>query len=421
MVGGPFATLLSTAVILKAIDLSKMTDISEGSKIHLRAFWNRYGREIALSLIVSILFLIITAAGSILFNKKFDPIWFLIAINFAFFCILVYLQGIIRAEFARLRDIVIFEIGVPWRETQYHRREKHFVEEKAKLASIFVEETLPALCDEIQEKYENPKIRVILDSGTTITPVFEQLVRKGIASEITIEPEIYTNNLAGIIEIEKLDHLLDNKLKEEDFMLIGGNPLSRYRATTGAITEETLKNLFTENKLDGQQIVTVGVLTANWLLSGPGQSKISLCARGRGHPQFKDEIVKSATYLVIISPLGKILQLGDVERLNELLPEEETLLRGPGKEYSAIEIPATKKETAFLLTTSRPDPSDSPLVFSSKSLHGKSDSYRGNFRLRSECPEYSPPGGKNEVLQTDLPHSWTRKSDIELFGAPENR
>ncbi len=365
---------------------------------------------------VGIVLMVSAAAGSALFADA-NPMWVVILANVGMMGILVLQRASVGNAISRLREIVVYELGVPWGETQYNRRRKHFVAEKELLAQVFVEDVLPALCEDIQRTVRGAKIRVILDSGTTITPIFEHLVRRGVRlpNGTTFEPEFYTNNLAGIDELQKLDHLSGKKLSEVDFTLIGGTPLSRYRATTGKITQKTLDSLFAERANAEEKIVTVGVLTANWLLSKHGHEAIALCARGRGHVEFKEQVKKCSDRLVVIAPLGKILALDDVKELNELQPEEKALAAEGGWEYKAISL--GKEDTMYLLTSKRPQGSNSPLAGMSNALFQVSPALRANFTLHKVCPEHAPPGTQAEVLNIEMPHAWTRPHASRLFGA----
>lgn len=355
-----------------------------------------------------------TTGGALLVDV--NPMWVVILANVGMMGILVLQQANVGNAISRLREIVVYELGVPWGETQYNRRRKHFVAEKELLAQVFVEDVLPALCEDIQRTVQGAEIRVILDSGTTITPIFEHLLQRGVRlpSGTTFEPKFYTNNLAGIDELQKLDHLPGKKLSEVDFTLIGGTPLSRYRATTGEITQKTLDSLFAEQAKTNGKIVTVGVLTANWLLLGHGRDNIAICARGRGHREFKEQVKKCSDRLVVIAPLGKILALDDVKELNELQPEEKALAAEGGWEYEAISL--GQKDTTYLLTSKRPEGSNSPLAGMSNALFMMNAAVRKNFTLHEACPDYAPPGTEVEVRTIEMPHAWTRPHARRLFG-----
>jgi hypothetical protein len=363
-----------------------------------------------------LLFTIASAALGLVIAGQ-DPVWIIVLLNFGLIGLFLLQRASVGASMKRLRHIVVYDLGVPWLETQYHKREKHFVDEKHKLAEALVRYTLPRIFDHASKSAKSPTIRLILDSGTTIVPIFEQLVRRGLQNDDgdAFKPEIYTNNLAGIFEVQKLDYLAGRKLTEEDFTLLGGTPLGRYRATTGDLTLRAVEPLFDKTDAAGHPVITVGVLTANWLLVGKGHASLALCARGRGHPEFKRVVATSCTHLVIVAPLGKILALSTAPELNVMLPREER--RETKFQYEDIPIPVSRLATTYLLTTRRPEESESPLQFLSDSLFRLEHSARENFIIDEDCPGFNPTAAsKDELRDIELPHEWTRKHVKKLFG-----
>lgn len=347
-----------------------------------------------------------------------NPIWIIVLSNLTLIALFLLQRASIDAAIARLRHIVVYDLGVPWLDSQYHSRERHFGEEKRLLARAVVERVLPRLFEQIARTRSNPRFRLILDSGTTITPVFAHLVRRGILKSggERFHPDVYTNNLAGIDELQRLDSIRDQELAEREFTLLGGRPLSRYRATTGPHTNAALQAVFDAPDPDGRPIVTVSVLTANWLLVGQGHRTLTLCARGPGHPEFKRIVADHSDYVVVVAPLGKILALDNVDELNELLPRDEAQ-GSDHHRYGAIEIPGELLERTYLLTTRRPEDSKSPLSFLSRSLFDKHPSYRTNFTIDEDwCPEFSPAGSADDVWAYETPHEWTRRHARRLFG-----
>ncbi|UCD76401.1 MAG: hypothetical protein JSV91_05640 [Phycisphaerales bacterium] len=358
------------------------------------------------------------AIGTLLQDR--DPRWLLAAVGFLI-CVVVSSSVLIQARLIhrasiRIRDVVVHEFGHPWRETQYHQRAKHFVEEKRRLAEVLVEQELPTLVRGLAATHPNAEIYLILDSGSTITPVFRPLVRAGIGLEDDdhLNIQVYTNNLAGIEELQKLDQPGGRVLQPDQFTLIGGHPLDRYRATTGDETEQFLDALWQRQTAHGANIVTVGVLTANWLLYW--HDHITLCARGRGHPEFKRSVAGGSQHLILIAPLGKILSLSSVDRLNAMMMDAGEAARWSGdqRRYEAIEIPREKTDRAILLTSRRPRHSLSPLHSLSNRLFGEKEG-KDNFDLSEFCPEYEPYGSNQEVFNIELPHIWTRDLHTELF------
>lgn len=309
--------------------------------------------------------------------------------------------------------IMIDLFGFSWRENQYFSRLQHFVDEKKLLSGILVKKLLPDIVDKICDQNSKIKnIKIILDSGTTITPVFPHLIRTGVPTEKSVKFSFYTNNLAGIDEIHKLDKSEKTTLSERDFNLIGGRPLSKYRATTGNITQDFLKSLFLEQQNSKGETIIIGIITANWIIGGTGLQEMQICARGEGHFDFKVMLIENCLYVIVVAPLGKILPLAKVDELNGFISKYE-------QKYQAYKIPENLKNTTYLLTSFRDICSVSPLNRMSDSF--KNVFRRGdnkNFRFYSDTPEFDPKNNIQESILIDLPHKYIRENFRDIYGYP---
>ena len=321
---------------------------------------------------------------------------------------LLNLKRVISMRFSQINALLGDYVGLPAVENRYFIRRRHFQAEKLKLARVLVRSVLPDLVEVARhEKHGLARINLILDSGTTITPIFPIIMRLGIPNLREVELRVFTNNLAGIDEIHRIDTDEVCALKEEDFRLIGGTPLSIYRATTGTETQASLDIFLQEQPSSGCQ-VTIGVLTANWFLMRRGLDRISLCARRRGHHEFKEFVASHSDYIVLVAPLGKLLPLSEIDELNEII-------RGHGEEYSTI-TPENKK--TILLTSFRAWDSLSPLVSVSRRLKYMQDRQSKdcqNYAISHFSPSFDPPGDKEEVAMIDLPHDYIRHKAKVLF------
>ncbi|MCP4113875.1 MAG: hypothetical protein GY737_00440 [Desulfobacteraceae bacterium] len=264
-----------------------------------------------------------------------------------------------------------------FQNNQYLERKRHFAEEKEKLAEVLVKETLPQLFKTIHEESTKvKKIILVLDSGTTITPIFKHLMCTGVeCTEKTFEYAIYKNNLAGIDEIHQIRPEFC-QIKERDFNIIGGLPLNTYRATTGRATQNFLETIWENEK--NETVVTIGIITANWFLAGMGLKNLSICAKGVGHFKFKKNVIDNSDYVILISPLGKILPQEDENVLNKIVPKHLD------EKYESYLIPKSKRNKSYLLTSYRPKNTLSPLANISLSLSAlKKNKNKGH-------PSYDP-------------------------------
>jgi hypothetical protein len=327
--------------------------------------------------------------------------------------ILLVLQRASMSEtVSRFRDIVINELRIPWYETLYSRREQHFVKEKRLLAKNVVEDVLPRVVDRILQADSGARLRIVLDSGTTITPLFEELVARGVTNTAReqVSSQVITNNLAGIEVVQKQETGPQRYLTEDNFTLLGGTPLATYRATTGPVTEQALIQLLSE-----PGFTTIGILTANWLLIGKGHNSLSICAKGRGHLGFKALVAANCEYVFVVAPLGKIFTLDSVEEVDRLMQKYAGSERDVDDHYNRVMFDEQKRSKTFLVTTKRPADSNSPLCVLSAQVFGLPPRSRTNFTVLENPLTYSPSGSRDEVRNIELPHLWTRKCTAILF------
>ncbi len=304
--------------------------------------------------------------------------------------------------------ILLDYFGFSWRKNQYFSRLQHFTDEKQELASCLVEGELPDLLDKILIRHNKVAgLNIILDSGTTITPIFPLLAKQGIATKRSIELRFYTNNLSGIDELHKLDVPKDCPISESSFNLIGGQPLNMYRATTGTVTQKFLQELWAGRAENAEAVLTVSVITANWVLAGRHLDEISICAKGRGHFAFKKDLIDHSDYIIVMAPLGKILRVDETDSLDEAS-------QGP---YKAYPFPKEKRNRFILMTSFRPRVSQSPLARHSEALMRTRDSGDSqNYLFSEHCPIFDPSSRRIEAIVTDLPHGYVRDNFEDFFG-----
>ena len=327
--------------------------------------------------------------------------------------ILFYVRHLFNRQADAASSVFYDFFGYSWQRNQYFRRKQHFVLEKATLCHTLVESVLPKLLASIKEMEEEPVdgIEIIIDSGTTLSPAFRFLPSAALGRQFEVPIRIHTNNIAGAEELSRVESR-NWTFHETDFVLIDGNPLGRYRATTYETRPHPyLEKLWRASKQAGR--VTVGVVTGNWILGGNQLTRLTICAKGRGHLEFKEEVVENVDYLVVVAPLGKILRLGDAASLNALLPKDEG-------SYKPIVIPPEKKEQTYLLTTLRGKSRTSPLADHSSNLRYKMrrELERGkvteNFKFSEDILDFNPPGRRDEVERIEVPHRYLRGRNFQI-------
>lgn len=378
----------------------------------IEQFCEKYRGELIISVFTAILSIIITTiiAAFIPLTNSFHILIATIGLLIVFLLLAVLFNSkrLIDAKFIQINHILKDQFGYAWQENEYYRRKRHFVEEKKKLADITVREVLPYCIDKLSEDLKDiDKINIILDSGTTITPIFSNLVKYGISlSNKNIKINFFTNNLAGIDEVCKEYDPNYCKFSERAFQLIGGMPLNTYRATTGEVTQKILSAMWKEQS---NKEKTISIITANWFLAHNGLDELAICARGEGHLDFKSALVQNSDFVIIVSPLTKILRLDDLKELNNMVPYID--------KYKEFTVPPERKNTTLLLTTFRSQNSMSPLrQHSEELLRTFQKKHNKNFEFWHEPVFYSPQGRKRDVYEVELPHPYIENNFKEMYG-----
>ena len=389
---------------------------------NIKFFISKFQGEIKIAVISLIISSIVTIVFGAVFT--FDAKFILIvAVASAIICLL--LSILLNLKRFRIQIIErasprIYEIEDLFIKSEFRERLNHFSDEKKILAETLVTKTLPRVFLEIHK--DNPNmacLNLILDSGTTIAPVFRYLKGYGLPSFTFLENSdkkpkvrIYTNNLAGIREVYMVDPNF-SKLSDRNFTLLGGQPLSNYRATTGEDTQKALDLIWEKQKASNGEILTLGIITANCFVGGTDLKNLSICARGAGHLEFKESIVDNANYLILLTPLGKLLRFDNVNDLNKILPKST---KGEYRQCKSIKTSKNAKKT-YLLTSFRTERSQSPLAnLSLQLLNACHLPTTTNYISCPDCPKWDPHGPLFEVFNAELPHHYIRDNFEKAYG-----
>lgn len=385
----------------------------KNTKKSFKYFINKYNHELMILFISLFLTTIISIAITAWFQTT--NVWIIVNVTIGavlfvlFIAILFNLRNILMGVFSSLNSQSSTQVFNLLQKTQYRNREKEFTFEKKILADILVEKTLPKIIQKICK--ENPSVKqlnIILDSGTTITPIFRHLIALGIPKiQDNLKITFYTNNLAGIEELQRADPRL-RKLNEYDFILIGGTPLSKYNATIGEATENFLRTIWDEQRLSSGKILTLTITTASWFMGGIDLKNIEICVRGDFHYQNKNDLINNSNYVILITPLARLTRLNDINRLNDLIPDH-------GENPYSI-LPIDHRRKIHLLTSFRSQSSLSPLVNLSLQLSSlKTQNETDNYVFCDDCPTYDPDGDKWQVILTDLPFQYIRDKFLDVY------
>lgn len=319
-------------------------------------------------------------------------------------------------------------IGIPQEENPFHIREQHYTKEKYRLGKICVLELLPEILNRVSKEHPgfNKSINLFLDAGTTITPIFRSLIsiRKDELDSKKINlyngVKIYTNNLAGLDLVQKQKTDEQSLFSDADFHSTGGQLLRPFKALTG---DETI-DFVTKFKKSGNYI-NISVVTSNWFLTEAENnniSKLKICAKGRGHLDFKEALIDISHYLIIITPLGKILSISEANELENLVPKQDHYNKSD--KYRSFLLPDKKRNNTYLLTTYRSVDSLSPLKqLSIRIKRTQQTNYSKNFQIWAGNTEFNPyepyRDDKLEAESIDVPHDYIRNNFLEAYGYPK--
>jgi hypothetical protein len=256
-------------------------------------------------------------------------------------------EGLVAAVTETLRRDVTWakhainaaSLSIP-RESVYYARIGHFHAEKKALAESFV----PWLLERINYHIElGKKVILLVESGTTLKALFDELGPR--LSKIKLDSwrgrvEIITNNFPGAESYEAhgresgSESLDTNAGKISDIIpchLVPGRVLGEYEAVVGP---EALDYLTA--KTTTSDAVLIGVVVGNWvMLDGSPLRPIPL-ARGWGHRELKEAVIRASHEVYLISPLCKIF-------LRALKEFNADFVVPPDEEYRLVDVPTPSR------------------------------------------------------------------------------
>lgn len=255
-------------------------------------------------------------------------------------------EGIAKIQ-DRLADLVPFD-----ENTVYGIRYKHFFAEKGIIAAHFIRD-LAARLRTLREGGGGHKVRLILDAGTTIFPIFRLLMEHKDDPDWTKSIEIVTNNIPGLFVA-----LRDGRADPSDLYaplaykmhVVGGQPTAAFWALLPTDPENELHRVLEGCNGSSDEYVTIGVTTGNYARDD-GET---LFVRGQQHRAFKEALMTHADVIYSLLPLGKMLPRRADALTEHLVPKE--LTEGDKRaehEYKELKIHFDGKQEFVLITTQR--------------------------------------------------------------------
>jgi len=229
-------------------------------------------------------------------------------------------------------------------------RNRHFSAEKRFICL----KALDRISKNEQEWLKNnnkPKrtLYLLIDSGSTVYPIFELLCDYRNFKEHFKDVVIYTNNIRGISKIS--DYARKNDRKDQSIIYqcnsIPGEIEEKYAAIVGRPAIEYLeilldtiyyKELQEESsitkikKLDKlkDKAIIVSLITGNYISTREG-----ILWRGDFHGELKYNLISNSHHIYVLSPLGKIFNKS-AKRINEIIKSSDVPFASQ-KEYKTLD------------------------------------------------------------------------------------
>lgn len=315
---------------------------------------------------------------------------------------------------------------LPYKNTLFDERVRHFRAEKQELANRFVPLLLKR-CERLitQEKQD---VWILIDAGTTLFPFFEligeetaKLWQKG---EKWLEHlHLVTNNLPGIEQLIRTGRRISNERYSElalkECYLLPGIPIPIFAAVAGDLTNNAIKNLPVHKKQSENQREStfIALVVGNWIRIRNTQPRIPVpMARGDEHREVKQQFIDKADEVYVISPLGKIFVDYSNEQINQALGFKSQT--DPGKKpYQEVTIIDTEdvrivSNRIKLVTTNR---NENQLLYRHSCRVEDSLTLKPSELTEDAFAEYDIKNMPHLTFSLlGLPNSRSEQKDIEL-------
>lgn len=201
--------------------------------------------------------------------------------------------------------------------TIYEFRAKHYSEEKECIAKQYIKllgERINSLLNssDITDRKDINNIVVILDSGTTISQIFNHLGKESYSKENywSKNPKIqfFTNSIRGVLHLFKY-RKHDSRYSKIPFpcSIFSGKILSPYEAIADITTIQSILQFKKNDEFIKKNNYIIFVTTGNYLIANTNSNIVAPIARAGFH-----HFIKAAGYYVanevhLVAPLGKVL------------------------------------------------------------------------------------------------------------------
>ena len=323
---------------------------------------------------------------------------------------------------------------IPHAQTLFADRLRHFRDEKELLADRFVP-LLLARCKRLVESGKT--VYLLIDSGTTLYPLFDRLGRESVLCYANKERWIdnlvlVTNNLAGIEALFQ-SGLVNPHHRYSSLAvtchLLPGVPLPIYSAVTGQEANDAIQRL-RDNSNNSPRFI--GLTTGNWIRLRRSAPNCPVpLARGTGHLELKQILIDNSDEIYVVTPLGKIFVDIAPEDVNRALGFSEDHRDPDRHSYREVDVSDEKARHVRIVTTTRVHgrvlSNLSNRVSALLSLNGPAVG-----QYTTAYPEQIPhiafpfdvlPDNWYLQIETEFPHPHTRREDLmhSFFFVPRSQ
>jgi len=207
------------------------------------------------------------------------------------------------------------KINILYHRSLFEYRRGHYNEEKDYICKLFLDELIK---NTELERYDN--VYLLIDSGSTVYPLFSLLCHyywRCIGRKLLDKIKIYTNNIPGINDL-LLYGRVGNDINANIIYncdVIPGKIEGKYSAILGADSVSHLSHIVNSIKDDNKRSVFISIITGNYI-----SIKDGLLWLGDYHGAMKDSYIYNSDWVYILSPLGKIVDMG-ADQINKAINE----------------------------------------------------------------------------------------------------
>ncbi len=221
------------------------------------------------------------------------------------------------------------QLDISMLSTPFRERTSDFHDEKGAIAEILIN-LLEKRVTFLKERYQNKKIEIIVDAGTTFVSFFTELGYKASTKKDYWTKDILflTNNIHGLHKLCRYNRdFVIKDVNESNQGIINNTPIvckvlpgiadSPFQAI---VSDETLDYLVKYKK---DKVYRICLTTGHYVLSSVNSPQhVKTIARTEIHPRVKSAMMETSDEIYIVAPLGKVLTTVDINTTIDRLLEE---------------------------------------------------------------------------------------------------